>query len=94
MSPQSLTIFLDKEIKKLEEQQVKLMNTRSKLREKLDKHEIFSQFMQKVRVKNFTTRTQILRVLIAMTQTNSKKFSINFAYRYVFKKVLSETIRK
>ena len=27
------------------------MNTRSKLREKLDKHEIFSQFMQKVRVK-------------------------------------------
>jgi len=38
----------DKEIKKLEEQQVKLMNTRSKLREKLDKHEIFSQFMQKV----------------------------------------------
>ena len=79
MSPQSLTIFLDKEIKKLEEQQVKLMNTRSKLREKLDKHEIFSQFMQKVRVKNFTTRTQILRVLIAMTQTNSKKFSISFA---------------
>jgi len=38
----------DKEITKLEEQQIKLMNERSKLQGKLAKHEIFSVFMQKV----------------------------------------------
>jgi hypothetical protein len=38
----------DKEIQKLEEQQVKLMTQRSKLQDKLSRHEIFAVFMQKV----------------------------------------------